>query len=134
MIVEDIYELSVVGVYDRNIPNKERIVLRANETVNIGQYGLMVGIRGMHKNAFPIRDNLLWFGDGLLDRDDWIFVYTGPGDPTSTDLPNTQSRIYSVHWARKNTIFSHPDLLPILFRVDAIALPSDSHYLSEQKA
>jgi len=44
MIVGDIFEF-MVSVYDQGIPNRERIVLYANETVNTGQYGLMVGIR-----------------------------------------------------------------------------------------
>ncbi len=65
MIVDLITELSA-GVFDRGIANKERIVLFVNESVNLGQYGLMIGIRGGDGGAFPIRDNMLWFGDAIV--------------------------------------------------------------------
>jgi len=123
MIVGDILELRVSGVYDRGIPNQERVVLYANQTVNLGQYGLMVGVRAAGNSAFPVRDNLLWFGDGVVNKGDWIFIYTGPGVPRAITLPNTEERLYSIHWGRDKTIFQHPDVVPILFRVDAVHVP-----------
>lgn len=131
MIVGDISELIVSGVYDRGTPNQERVVLYANQTVNLGQYGLMVGVRAAGNSAFPVRDNLLWFGDGLVNKGDWIFVYTGPGEPRATTLPNTEERLYSIHWGRDKTIFHHPDLVPILFRVDAVHVPYELAALSK---
>jgi len=123
MIVDSITELAIVGVYDRGIPNQERIVIHAKEVANLGQYGLMIGVRAADGSAFPIRDNFLWFGDGLISKGDWVFIYTGPGEPRATTLPNTQERLYSVHWGRNETILHHPDLVPILFRVDAVQVP-----------
>lgn len=125
MIVNIVTEITVVGVFDRGIPNQERIVLRVNDTVNLGQYGLMVGVRGGNGAAFPIRDNLLWFGDGFVNSGDWIFVYTGPGEPRATTLPNTQERLYSLHWGRTQTMLHHRDVVPILFRVDAVQVPQE---------
>ncbi|NKE70627.1 hypothetical protein [Candidatus Manganitrophus noduliformans] len=123
MIVNDLYELTIVGVYDRGVPNQERIVIRANQSVNLGQYGVMLGIRAAGNSAFPIRDNLLWFGDALINTGDWIFIYTGIGEAKVTTLPNSQERLYSIHWGRDKTILHHPDLVPILFRVDAVQVP-----------
>jgi len=125
MIVDLITELTIIGVFDRGIPNQERIVLLPNQDLNLGQYGLMIGVRGQASMAFPIRDNMLWFGDGLVNKGDWIFVYTGPGEAKTTMLPNNQERLYSIHWGRKETILHHPDLVPILFRVDAVYVPQE---------
>ncbi len=126
MILNPVTEISVVGVFDRGIPNQERIVLHVNETVNLGQYGLMVGVRGGDGTAFPIRDNLFWFGDGFVNRDDWIFVYTGPGVPKATTLPNTQECLYSIHWGRTQTMLLDHDVVPILFRVDAVQVSQEA--------
>lgn len=123
MIVGDINEIKIIGVYDRGIPNQERIVLYAEETVNLGQYGLMIGIRAQGNTAFPIRDNLFWFGDAIITKGDWIFVYTGPGTPTGTNLPNTQQHAYTIHWGRSTTILASNEVVPILFRVDAVHIP-----------
>lgn len=123
MIVYSIGELSLIGVYDRGVPNQERIVIQANETVNLGQYGLMIGVRSVGNSAFPVRDNLLWFGDGIVKQGDWIFVYTGPGKAKVSPIPNTDINLYSVHWDRGTTILANQELVPILFRVDAIQVP-----------
>ncbi|MBI2996948.1 MAG: hypothetical protein HYY46_00605 [Deltaproteobacteria bacterium] len=125
MIVGSITELSIIGVYDRGVPNQERVVLYANQTLDVGQYGLMVGIRAAQNSAFPIRDNLLWFGDGILNDGDWIFIYTGPGKAKVTTIPNTNARLFSVHWGREQTILGDPDIVPILFRVDAVCIPDE---------
>lgn len=123
MIVGLITELSIVGVFSRGTPNEERIVLRVNETLHLGQYGLMIGVRLGGGFASPIQDNLLWFGDGILNKGDWVFIYTGPGKARVTNLPNSQEKLYSIHWGRQATFLSNTDFVPILFRVDAVQVP-----------
>lgn len=123
MIVTDIYELEIVGLFDPGIPNIERIAILAKQSVNIGQYGLMVGVRGEGGAAFPLKDNLFWFGDAQLNEGDWLFIYTGAGKARVSDLPNGNGRLFSIHWGRPITIFHVHELVPILFRVDAVFIP-----------
>ncbi|MGS1121755.1 hypothetical protein [Rhodanobacter sp. UC4436_H3] len=118
-----IEELQLFGVYDHGIPNLERIVIRVLQEVNLGDYGLMLGIRGHNGSAIPIRDNMLWFGHGSVQPGDWLFIYTAIGETKVTDVPNTGERIISLHWARPITVFNGPEFLPILFRFDGIQLP-----------
>lgn len=125
MILQDIAELSVVGVYDRGVPNQERIVIHVKQTVNLGQYGIMLGIKGADGTAFPIKDNLLWFGDGVVFEGDWLFIYTGPGQARSTKVPNTVETLYSIHWGRSTTILNATEFTPILFRIDAVQVSSE---------
>jgi hypothetical protein len=135
MIVQLIIELTIVDIADRGLPNMERIVIRANSVVNLGQYGIMLGLRGAAtSNAFPIRDNLLWLGDAVLLEGDWLFVYTGPGEPKITGLPNTNQRLISVHWGRPQTILNHEALVPILFRIDAVQVPLDRTLLPIERS
>ena len=123
MIVQDITELTIVGVHDRGVPNQERIVISVNQPINLGQYGIMIGVKGATGAGFPIKDNLLWFGDGVVYQGDWLFIYTGPGQPKASELPNSTSKLYSIHWGRQTTILHDKELLPILFRVDAVQVP-----------
>jgi hypothetical protein len=124
MIVADLCELAIVGVFDRGIPNRERIVIVPQQQVNLGQYGLMLGLRASGNTAVPIRDNLLWFGDGFVDTSDMLFIYTGPGEPRATAIPNGRGRIISVHWGRGTVLFGDPNFVPILFRIDAVTIPA----------
>lgn len=118
-----IEELQIFGVYDAGIPNLERIIVRAIQQVDLSSYGLMLGIRGHNGSAVPVRDNLLWFGHGIINRDDWLFVYTAQGQTRIIDVPNTAERIISIHWGRSTTLFNGPEFLPILFRLDGIQFP-----------
>jgi len=133
MRVGDITELFLMGVFDRGKPNQERIVLFVNELVNMGQFGLMLGVRQQDGFAFPIRDNFYWFGDGYVSPGDWIFLYTDPGEPRNSVIPNSSNNTYSLHWGRDEVILGNPEIVPILFRVDAVniltetpALPNSS--------
>lgn len=118
-----IEELKIVGVFDHGVPNLERVVLLANEAVDLGNYGLMLGIRAQEGQAFPLRDNFLWFGNGWVQKGDWLFVYTAPGEPRTTDLPNNQEKLYSIHWGKEQTVFQHRELIPLLVRMDAVQVP-----------
>jgi hypothetical protein len=122
MIVGLIQELAIVDVFDRGVPNRECIAIAVNETLDLGQYGVMLGVRGPTGSAFPIRDNLFWFGDGIVNREDWLFLYTGVGNPRSHQIPNTQHHSYALHWGRKTTILSNEQIVPLLFRVDAVTV------------
>ncbi len=121
MLVGSISELVVQGVYDRGVPNQERILIRPTQPVNMGQYGIMIGSKDVvHQNsAYPFNDSLFWFGDGIVEPSNWIFVYTGPGTARKTKMAN-QELAYVLHWGRTHTIFANSSIIPILFRVDAV--------------
>jgi len=131
MIVDLITELVVVDVLDRGVPNQERVLLRVNEQVNLGLYGLLIGLPVGGGFAFPIRDNFFWFGDGLVNAGDFIFVYTGPGEARANKLPNTEENVYSIHWGRKETVFANETLIPILFRFDGVNMPGVPLFLPD---
>lgn len=125
MILQDITELDVIGIFDRGVPNQERIVVKAQETVNLGQYGIMLGIRGADGSAFPIKDNLMWFGDGIVHEGDWLFIYTGPGEAKTNSIPNALQSLYTIHWGRTNTVLGSMEIVPILFRIDAVLIKNE---------
>lgn len=125
MILANITELSLYGVYDRGKANQERIVIYVNDPiVNLGQFGLMLGIKGPNESALPINDNLFWFGEGYVKRGDWLFIYTGPGEFRKSTIPNSDSIIYTAYWKRKLTILGDLTIVPILFRIDAVITSS----------
>lgn len=124
MIVFPITELIIVGVHDRGIPNIERIVLRANQDINLGQYGIMLGVKQpMQNSAYPINDNLFWLGEAKIQFNDWIFIYTGPGFPRTERTIDGLNNIHIGHWGKQSTVMANPEIVPILFRVEAVQLP-----------
>ena len=123
MLVGLIGELVIQGVYDRGVPNQERILIRPTQAVNLGQYGIMLGVNNPQalNSALPINDYLFWFGDGIVEPQSWIFLYTGPGTARKTEMQNKEPA-YVLHWGRTHTVFAGSSVVPILFRVDAVNL------------
>lgn len=122
MILQNIPEISLYPVADRGKPNLERIQLRIQAPLNIGQYGVMIGYRSIpDQNTQPIPNLLYWFGDGLLNAGDWILLYTGSGKSTTNDWHDPPgSKYYSIHWGHGSTLFTNSSIVPILFRTDAV--------------
>ena len=123
MIVQSLTELTVAAILNRGVPNKECVSLKANEAVNMGQFGLMLGRYGQGSSAVPYFDNLFWFGDGLIKPGDWLFVYTGSGKASKIPAANGVNEIFSLFWGKPTTLFAESIITPILFRVDAVSVP-----------
>ncbi|QXA15714.1 hypothetical protein I6L33_00365 [Aeromonas sp. FDAARGOS 1403] len=134
MQVSPISELEIRGVFDRGHPNLERIGIYVHTPLNIGQYGIMLGIKANVGFACPIRDNLFWFGDGMLNSGDWIFIYTGAGVPQSSIIPGGTSKLYSTYWGKPTTVFHTQEIVPMLFRADAVQVPIEQPSLLTQVA
>ena len=134
MKVSDIVELEIVSVLERGYPNKECIAIQAKESINLGQYGIMIGEYSEDGSVFPFRDNMFWFGDGLIKEGDWLFIYTGAGNPFQSKASDNIHDIYTVFWGREHTLFANSNIVPLLFRIDAVDIlspPSNTPQLSQ---
>lgn len=120
MIVELVSELSLVRVFDRGVPNKESIAFTVNESTNMGRFGVMLGVSSGVGMATPIQDHLYWFGDGYVQRGDWIFLYTGSGNPMSGKASDGVSNLYTCFWGKSSTVLANSQIVPILFRVEGV--------------
>ena len=124
MIVNDLTEIKLFNVSKRGIPNEEKIALRVNESINLGQYGILIGIRLPSTNgAVPLRDNMFWFGDLWVKKDDWIFIFTGSGERRSIKTDDNKNDIHIGFWGKDKTIMADPQVVPILFKIESVVLP-----------
>jgi hypothetical protein len=122
MIIPIVTELTVIGVADPGIPNRERIVLRPTESLDLAQFGILIAVKNEDGSVIPIFDNFFWFGDLFIDPPCWINVYTGNGEFQKTILSDSNQPAYSLHWGRKVTVFNSPNIVPVLFRMDGILI------------
>ncbi|TAJ52579.1 MAG: hypothetical protein EPN60_02655 [Nevskiaceae bacterium] len=120
MIFPDVKELSVVKIFHRGLPNQESIAISVEEDTNLGQYGILVGLYQGGGLATPFVDHLFWFGDGWVRKGDWLFVHTGPGSPSTTPTTDGNGTIFSIYWGKRQTIFANTNIVPVLFRLDAV--------------
>ena len=113
-----IFEATIVGVGDPGVPNKERVILRPTERINLGEFGLAVGIRGNENPnlVLPLVDNFFWFPSIVVETPSWLLLYTGKGTYEKTTIAGTSDIAHVFHWGRDVTVFNYLELVPVLFR------------------
>lgn len=122
MMQGELDELVLFGVLDRGIPNLERVVIHVRDHVDMASFILLQGTLSPGGGAIPTKDSMFWFGNGLLKRDDWIFVYTGSGLARTEKIEGGDADLVMLHWGRTQTMFHTPIVVPILARIDALKL------------
>ncbi|WP_299663770.1 hypothetical protein [uncultured Ruegeria sp.] len=114
--------LMLMDVVDRGVPNLERIPIKVEEDFYLQYQWIGIGIKQPNSHIFPINDNSMWLGMGWVKKGDWIFVYTGKGEPRSNRIPGLENSIYTVHWNREATLFSSDEIHPYLLE-GLVSLP-----------
>lgn len=127
-MIEPLPPLELFGVYERGVPNRERIVLRVNAPVQLREYGIVLGWDAPGNTLYPATDNFLWLGPTFIDVASWVFVYTGSGQQTMTQEINSKDPAHVVYWNRSDVILKNPEIKPALFRmVDAQIFRASKH-------
>lgn len=108
--------IELFGVYDRGVPNEERIVLRVNAATSLKDYFLVLGYTdGKAGNSiWPANDNFLWLTDINMDVPSWVFVYTGKGKPGISIEKVTNQPLQTLYWNKENVVLDNPNINPAL--------------------
>ncbi|QHC93409.1 hypothetical protein PspR84_01780 [Pseudomonas sp. R84] len=130
MLFDTITSLQIINVFDHGVPNMERIGIYVKEPCDLGEYCLFIGLPAADGSTSPIKDHMLWFGNGFVNPGDWLFVYTASGNTTihPNGLPSAGSsispRLISIHWGKDHTIFQNRALVPMLIRMNGLSTPA----------
>jgi hypothetical protein len=122
-VLPKVMALQLVGVMDAGSPNQERVYLKANLDVRLGEYLLLTGWKITQDIANPLPENVLWLGHLNADAGMWVVVYTGPGEQRITQMDTGEPGLI-LHWGKQTTIFHHPQVVPVLVHLDAVGVGS----------
>lgn len=126
-------ELSLLGIYETGIPGKERIVLRPTESVNLAQFGILVGQKLPNDHVTPFNDCFFWFSELVIPTPSWIVVFTGQGKFEISKHPQNGQPVYIFFWGRKETIFHQPQVVPVIFQLSSVLVGNNPLALLPQK-
>ena len=117
-------DLEIFGVYDRGIPNTERIVIRVNRPTNLAEYFVILGARGPFGMdiIFPMSDQSLWLGATTIDIPAWIFIFTGSGKNGLSLEKHTSEPLHTMYWNKKQVVLTHADIVPAIIHVDHVQI------------
>jgi hypothetical protein len=100
-------------------------VFKAQSAIDLGRYAVVLGVRYLQTgNLVPIRDTMFWFGSGTVQPQDWVFLFTGSGQPRSTPNAEGNGQLHLVYWGKEHTVFHDPTTEPMIWRLDGLGLPT----------
>lgn len=120
MLFPNIWEVRLHGVFDRNLANRERVVLQAEQSTDMSQFFLLVGVPTGENSIFPLPDLQFWFGGIALGPGDWIVLFTGSGEPRQ-ERDESGRMVHILFWGRSHTLFTG-SYVPALIRAGGIII------------
>ena len=106
--------LDIVRVADAGKLDKERLLLRAIGTTDVGNYLLLpAGVQG-DRLTTPAR-NAYWFPDKRIDFGDLVVVYTKEGGDNVSFLMEDGSKVHFFFWGLDDPVWGGRDLAAVRF-------------------
>ncbi len=121
IFLPSITEIEFAGVFDRGVPNSERVVLKVLQTVRLAEYAVCLAAKTESSGVFPLTDQFFWFNDEALVEPPYsVYLYTGPGQTRRTHVQGTGTPAIVFHWGRNVTLLDNSRVEPVLFRIGAM--------------
>jgi hypothetical protein len=116
IVIPPVLELGSVMVSDAGVPNKERIVFRPTDAINLATCGILLAVQNEANGFVPIKNSFFWFGEVEVKPPCWILVFTGKGEPMQIQDERTGNPVHIFYWGYESTLFQYREQVPIVFR------------------
>jgi hypothetical protein len=123
MFLPNTSQLSIRGVADRGVPNRERIILYNFAAVNLQNFIMGIGHTTDDQLVTPFFGYVYYFDDIVIPAKSWVIVYTGPGQHQVSKLPPNDEIAFIYHWGLNSVLFQQREVVPILFRISEMNFP-----------
>ena len=95
-------KLKITAIRDPGTLNKERVVMKAEASTDIGQYVLLRVDTIDGKPTTTVR-NTYWFPDKSINPGDYVIVYSKEGNNSDKDFNNVTSHFF--YWGSSVTLW-----------------------------
>ena len=124
MILPPVGNLAIVSVEDRGVPNRERVLIRPMEPINLQEFIVALAVRAPEGMVNPLHDHVFWFPELVVSPPAWLVLHTGPGTPTQATMPDTGQPAHIFFWGKLTTVLNQPEITPVIFGLSSILVPS----------
>jgi hypothetical protein len=109
--------LSIAGIFDRGVPNKERIALSVAVEANLSSYVTLLSRYNPGRQTIASGNmTSYWFSPATVKPGDFVILYTGSGTNASNPRP-TGGTNHFFYWGLKSTIFDDPESCAVLLEL-----------------
>lgn len=123
-MIRELTEIGLLGVWDRGVPNKERVVMQCHAGLNLQEYCLICGPTGATGSVLPSTDHFYKFPNIHVSPNSWIVLYTGGGQQFVAHKEDTGEPVHALYWGQELTVFSDPAWRAAILRIDGIVIAS----------
>lgn len=97
--------------------------MRAQTSVQMESHCLLLAVRDPISGVYqPLSDYFFWFGAGVVQPNEWVFVYTGPGDARKTNIQGSPDTAYVLHWGHPRTLLADHSITPLLIKLGSMTI------------
>lgn len=104
-------KLKITAIRDAGDLNKERVVMKAEASTDIGQYVLLRVDMTNGKPTTSVR-NTLWFSDKSINPGDYVVVYSKQGKSSEKGFKDVMSHFF--YWGSDKTLWNSPSVGAII--------------------
>jgi hypothetical protein len=110
--------LSIAGIFDRGIANKERIALSVGVEAQLSFYVILLSRYNIGRQTI-MSGNLAsyWFPPSVVKPGDFVILYTGAGANAREPRAGSASTNHFLHWGQRNTIFNDSETCAVLLEL-----------------
>jgi hypothetical protein len=119
--VPPVHELAIVGAFEAGVPNRERIVIRPTEAVNLAGFGLVLSLVNDDGSVTPVPNHFLWLGDRWVVPPTWLVVFTGPGAFREGAHQETGAPVLEFHWGLQSVVLGTPRIALSIVRFGGLS-------------
>lgn len=97
-------KLEIVSFTEAGNFEKERLVLKADDDIDIGKYIVLRSKRGKTGNPTSGSKSAYWLPDAMVKSGDLVVVYSKTGKSSKKILPSGKT-VHFYYWHHKNPIW-----------------------------
>lgn len=115
--------LELVGIADRGVVDKERVVCRTTTGGDLVGHLISVGLISPERprdGFWPIKNLVFFLPPRIVGASEWVIIYTGKGESQRTVLP-TGEVAWTFFWNSEDLYFLDKDYVPIIFHATSWA-------------
>lgn len=105
-------KIRIKSIVDKGVPDRERLVLRVLQDVDIGDFMLIrTGFEGNHVTTRVV--NTFWFPDRSVSAGDIIVVYSKRGYGKEKEISDGRTAHF-FYWGQDTPLWNNDDVAPVL--------------------
>lgn len=108
--------LEIGYVADHGVTKDERIVLKAKEDVQVGEYMLADTTYVAENEVSNKLRHTFWIPDAKVDKGDLVVIYTKEGK-SSVKVNKSGNRTYFFYWGLEKTVWNKDEDAAALFHI-----------------